>query len=364
MDSDTDAQEQPEELPLGVPSDATNSAAHDKSMAMRDVLQLENRKKEVTEIIKRFDFEALGDLFREAMEQMEESEPQLKDDLDYEGDWGLQTVDAERCLFDKKRTELFKNAIESVVHSGDTVLEANVSPGDVVVEAGAGTGILALIAAVKGAKKVYAVEINPNTVRVCNQFIKFCGFEGTIEVIHGDATTFVPPEKVDVIMSENMYTGLLEEPQQQIMNNLLQHLKSGGRVVPKKLESFIELVEAPDEQAKSKVRRELSDAINIVSDPEKYDDVSFEKQEPLDLDTRVTIKANKDATINAVNISSLIYLTDDIRIKRDECDFLGNDEVIYLNEPVTVEQGKQYSIHIRYNGGDKSKDALIEVEAV
>ena len=48
------------------------------------------------------------------------------------------------CLKDRERTEAFRDALRSVVQTGD-----------VVVDGGSGTGILALFAAEAGAKKVY-----------------------------------------------------------------------------------------------------------------------------------------------------------------------------------------------------------------
>jgi predicted RNA methylase len=52
----------------------------------------------------------------------------------------------DECLLDAKRVREFKSAINK-----------SVRPGDIVVDAGTGSGIIALIAARAGAKKVYAL---------------------------------------------------------------------------------------------------------------------------------------------------------------------------------------------------------------
>jgi hypothetical protein len=52
-----------------------------------------------------------------------------------------------RMLMDDMRTDIYKAALHAVVR-----------PGDVVIDAGSGSGVLATMAAMAGARKVYAIE--------------------------------------------------------------------------------------------------------------------------------------------------------------------------------------------------------------
>jgi len=321
----------------------------------------EERKKYLIKMFSQFSFaqmsEEIIEIFEKAIGKMIED----KGEMDSNKDWGLSTADAERCFFDIVRTDRFKQAIDEVVQKEDIVAESNISAGDTVVEAGAGTGIIALMAAARGAKKVYAIEINPKTVKVCREFIKYCGFEDTIQILEGDATNFELPEDVDVIISENMYTGLLAEPQMQIIDNLKKFLKKGGKIIPEKFESYLELVIAQGLEENSIARNSFKGSTETVSKKIKFDEVDFNEQEPLDINKNIIIMADRDGEVNAVNISSLIQLTGDVDIKSNECDFLGQDEIIKLKKPINVETGKEYLVSIKFKAGDRPEDVFIEI---
>ena len=119
---------------------------------------------------------------------------------------GLETVDAVHCVLDKNRTFAFLEAIERLVN-----------PGEVVVEAGMGTGIMAIMAATLGAE-VYGVEINKDTLGLAGQlssmFIKNGFFdEKNMNLIQADVSTWHPMKQIDLIISENIYTGMFYEMQ-------------------------------------------------------------------------------------------------------------------------------------------------------
>ncbi len=142
--------------------------------------------------------------------------------------WGMSTDDAIRCLFDVERTSAFIKAIVQAARSlkqlGTNHLTA--------VEAGCGTGILALAMAYAGVEQVFGVEINPATARTTKNFLEVFGMADRLQIIQGDATNFDPQGPVDIIVSENMHTGLFFEPQFQIISNLRRFLRRGGIILP------------------------------------------------------------------------------------------------------------------------------------
>lgn len=151
--------------------------------------------------------------------------------LDESGrEWGMHIMDSLRCLVDFERTHSLLAGIKKTV-------EAMKQEGrrDIIgIDAGTGSGILAMGLIAAGCSKVYALEINPETVNASRRFIKECGFEDEIEVIECDATKvdISGIKNVGILVSENLSTGLFDEPQYQIIANLSKHLAPDVKIVP------------------------------------------------------------------------------------------------------------------------------------
>lgn len=144
--------------------------------------------------------------------------------------WGMQAMDSLRCLVDFKRTHSLlagiKDTVENKKREGHRDL--------IGIDAGTGSGILAMGLVAAGCSKVYALEINPDTADFSRQFLKECGFENEVEVIQCDATKVSIPRirNADILVSENLSTGLFNEPQYQIIENLMPYLAPEAKIVP------------------------------------------------------------------------------------------------------------------------------------
>src|SRR3954469_18961356 len=95
-------------------------------------------------------------------------------------------------LRDTVRNEAFQRALRAVV-----------KPGDVVLDLGAGTGLLSILAAAAGAKKVYALE-RTKIADVARRMVERNGYKDIIEVREMDLEDTTLPEKADVLVSEWM----------------------------------------------------------------------------------------------------------------------------------------------------------------
>lgn len=73
-------------------------------------------------------------------------------------------------------------------------------PFDRVLDLGTGTGILAVAAALLGAKRVLAVDLNPLCVRTANENVRLNVLDGIIKVVEGTAEDF-GNEAVDLVIA-------------------------------------------------------------------------------------------------------------------------------------------------------------------
>ncbi|MBI1852440.1 MAG: class I SAM-dependent methyltransferase [Planctomycetes bacterium] len=137
----------------------------------------------------------------------------------------------DRMLADRLRVDTYSRAIAR-----------HVKEGDVVVDLGTGTGILALLAAKNRPRKVYAID-HSNLIAGARRVAEANGITG-IEFHKVHSRNFNPPEKVDVILHEQLGEAVFDEDMVENVADLRARvLKPGGRVLPGVIEMFVEPVE-------------------------------------------------------------------------------------------------------------------------
>ena len=111
-----------------------------------------------------------------------------------------------QMLYDRDRMAGFRTAIHQTV-----------KPGAAVLELGSGTGVLSFFAAEK-ARKVYSVELNLDLVDQARRLLGMNKNGDRVELVHGDAFEYIPPEPVDVVICEMLHVGLLREKQLEMID--------------------------------------------------------------------------------------------------------------------------------------------------
>lgn len=126
-----------------------------------------------------------------------------------------------RMLQDHVRLKGYWDAIQAVV-----------KPGDVVIDAGSGTGVLATMAALSGAKKVYAMEQSEFS-RSIPAVADASGVGDIVEVVQGDFSKVRLPEKCDVLVTETFGAwAYAEDPCPDVTLCAQHNLKPEGIVIP------------------------------------------------------------------------------------------------------------------------------------
>lgn len=142
-----------------------------------------------------------------------------------------------RCLADEQRTLAFKMAVESAV-----------KPGSVVLDVGTGSGIMATFAAAAGARRVYAVEVGKYLSKVSREIFLAGKFSDVIVPLQIEASQLDISmiEKPDVVICEQVTTGLIGEPQAPVIHALKDAgvIDAKTVIIPAVISTSIALVQA------------------------------------------------------------------------------------------------------------------------
>jgi len=256
------------------------------------------------------------------------------------------------CLFDVPRTRMWKEAIEDVVQ-----------PGDVVVDAGSGTGILGVFAAMNGAREVYCIELHPRFVRLIEHLAARNGVADRVHVVNADASVWEPPSEVDVIICELLCTGQFFEPQVQVMNHLRRFLRPGGHTVPRRVRSYLRLLDAQEMIYGVRIdcdsRSLVMDDDEPISTRAQYDEIDFSRHNPSRVDTSVHVVGRRSAPADAVLIEGEAELCEGLWTHTTK--FLYNPEVIFLGHEVELEIDATYRVGVQYAYGGDTLDAKFDI---
>ena len=140
-----------------------------------------------------------------------------------------------QCLVDEERTRAFQKAIKEKLKKGDVALDL-----------GTGSGIMALSAEKAGAKKVYAVEYDPFVASIAKAIFKENNINiNKIALLVKDARslTLSANTKFDVVISEMLTTGMVDEHQVTAITNLHTKglVKPTTVFIPEKQETYVAL---------------------------------------------------------------------------------------------------------------------------
>mgnify|MGYP001441070360 CR=1 FL=1 len=139
-----------------------------------------------------------------------------------------------RMLDDVQRTLGYQQAIRAIVR-----------PGDVVLDLGAGTGVLAITAALAGARHVYAVEAGKIS-EMAARLASTNGVSDRVTVLRGWSTRIELPELANVLITETFgSTPLSEDVRTSVADARRRLLRPEARLMPRRLRVFAAPLQVP-----------------------------------------------------------------------------------------------------------------------
>lgn len=105
---------------------------------------------------------------------------------------------------------MLKDTVRTRTYQAAIMRNEHMFKGAVVLDVGCGTGILSMMAAKAGAKKVYAIDMSSIATQA-KQIVEDNGLSDIVVVMHCKMEDAVLPESVDIIVSEWMGFCLLYE---------------------------------------------------------------------------------------------------------------------------------------------------------
>ena len=245
-----------------------------------------------------------------------------------------------------------------------TAIDLTVPTGGMVLELGGGTGVLSYFAAQR-ASKVYSVEINPQLVEKARQFLSINKNGDRVEVIHGDAFEYIPPEPVDVVICEMLHVGLLCEKQLGVVDSFKKLYKERFakcplpifipaavvQAVQPVMQNFdfegyrapIVLFQNPYSGAHPRTKE--------LGNPVIYHTLQYDLPYDLSCSWSGTLSITADGTFNAIRILTKNILAID-PASQEAVEWYNQYLVVPLNSEIFVKSGQTIKVSFSYKAGD------------
>ncbi|MHA1930857.1 MAG: 50S ribosomal protein L11 methyltransferase [Candidatus Thorarchaeota archaeon] len=266
---------------------------------------------------------------------------------------------AASLLNHKSRIRKYAEAIKQVVNSESYV-----------VDIGAGSGILSLLSARAGARKVTAVEINSASIGYAKHSARLNKLEDRIEFFNGHYLDFVPSEKADVVVCEMLSSMMLVEQQITAANHAIKKiLKPGGIILPQSISVYCVLVQCDHlwdqftvegfvfPKVPQTVFSEDTKDLSAMTLLESFD---FSKGiSKTEVDVTLDIEIVQDGTLHGIVGMFDSYMIGDITLKMED----GWRELfVPLEEAVKVTKKDKISLRVKFIPG-KADSILVEVDS-
>ncbi len=246
------------------------------------------------------------------------------------------------------------------INKFNSAIKRYVNADSIVVDIGSGSGILGMLAARAGARKVVCVDINEKSVEYSRSVARRNKLDENMEFVVSDFRDFVAEEKADVVICEMLSSFMLVEQQVPAALHAKKHiLKPGGIILPNHIRIYsvpvecktvwsrfrhkaIEFMPVPQTVEEGDAR-DLADLVLVKEFAFNSNDESRGVDEVLDF----TICA--DGILHGFLGMFEADLGDDIRLRMED----GWKEILMpVESPIPLLAGQSIRTHIKFTSGE------------
>jgi predicted RNA methylase len=239
----------------------------------------------------------------------------------------------------------------------EQALQRTVTEESYVVDLGTGTGVLAMLAAKAGARRVTAVEIDRFSVEYARQAIKENGLDEIVEVVRSHYTDFRPDERADIVTCEMLSSVMLVEPQIPASQWAVQNiLKKQGILLPRNATVYVAPVQSSEiwERFQSSGFRFPRVPQTMERDPSRdlanltvLEEFDFQlHRSEWNVDKRLEFVALKDGIVHGLVGMFEATLINEIKLTMEDG---WRDLFLPLDSPVSVSEGDLLHFEVRYS---------------
>ena len=238
-------------------------------------------------------------------------------------------------------------------------IEKTVTDDSLVVDLGTGSGVLALIAARAGARKVVAIDVNAESATYARLSAVRNHLDRNMLFVQSHYSDYLPHEKADLVLCEMLSSMLLVEQQVPAAIHARRHiLKKEGVILPQSATAYVVPAQCDDLWTRFETEGlafprlpqtvgrnevfDLADAREVV----RFDfgDANLKDR----VDSTLEFRIVEDGVVQGLVGMSEADLVDGITLKMEDG---WQDIFVPLEEPVPVNKGDTFTVRIRYIPG-------------
>ncbi len=271
----------------------------------------------------------------------------------------FEILHAVSLLSQKTRIEKFAQALERII-----------KPDMTVADIGTGTGILALLAAKAGAKKITAIDVNPQSIDYARRAAKLNGYDSTIDFQIAHFSDFFPQEKYDVVICEMLSSIMLIEQQIPASLHIVDNiLKPEGTLLPQSVKLYgvlsesIELWERFESQGIMfpRIPQTVGPSdTKVLSEIEKLCEIDLRTiKEPFSIDENISFEIMQEGIAHGLCGMFEAVLFEDIILNMEDG---WRELLIPFDQPVHLSKGSTVEVRLAFIPGELDSVSLYWVK--